>query len=317
MERVEPADLGPGRGGRAVDDAQVAPQRAVEAAPRVGPEVGVLGDAGRDRRVGDLQEQGARPGAEQQHRLAVEAPGLGAGAEQPGVAPSCVSTAVHDSATGARCEETPMGRWGTELRPGSARRASRRGCGRPTTGASRLRLFGLARPRAARAGPTCRGRARCRASLLLTRAAAGFARADWRLRAVRARTSAGRIGCSACPTTSTRTEVAPARAALVGRPSRDRARRPARPPARRSRTCTPRSTGCRATGSPTAGRLRGPRGRGPRPGSGRRPGRGSRGRVERTGRRSRDCYRESYRQLRDDLGAERRPGPSDRRAGGR
>ena len=71
-------------GRRAVDDPQVAPQRAVEPAPWIGPEVGVLVDAGRDRRVGELQQQRARPGAEQQHRLAIEPPRLGPGAEHPG-----------------------------------------------------------------------------------------------------------------------------------------------------------------------------------------------------------------------------------------
>ena len=39
------------------------------------PEVGVLGDAGRDRRMGELQEQGAWAGAEEEHRLAIEPPG--------------------------------------------------------------------------------------------------------------------------------------------------------------------------------------------------------------------------------------------------
>ena len=49
MERVEPADLGPRRRPRPVDDRQVAPQRARQPRPRIGPEVGVLGDAGGDR----------------------------------------------------------------------------------------------------------------------------------------------------------------------------------------------------------------------------------------------------------------------------
>ena len=44
----------------------------------------MLVDALRDQRVRDLEEQRPRAGTEQEHRLAVEAPGLGSGAVQPG-----------------------------------------------------------------------------------------------------------------------------------------------------------------------------------------------------------------------------------------
>ena len=43
----------------------------------------MLVDAGRDGRVGELEQQRPRAGAEQQHRLAIEAPGLRSGPEHP------------------------------------------------------------------------------------------------------------------------------------------------------------------------------------------------------------------------------------------
>ena len=46
----------------------------------------MLVDALGDERVGELEQERARAGAEQQRGLAVEAPGLRAGAVQPGVA---------------------------------------------------------------------------------------------------------------------------------------------------------------------------------------------------------------------------------------
>ena len=45
-------------------------------APRVGAEVGVLVDAGRDERMRDLEQERPRAGAQQEHRLAVERPRL-------------------------------------------------------------------------------------------------------------------------------------------------------------------------------------------------------------------------------------------------
>ena len=84
MERVQPADLGACGGRGPVDDREVAPQRPAQPAPRIGAEVRVVVDAGRDRRMGDLEQERARAGAEQQHRLAVEPPRLGRGAVQAG-----------------------------------------------------------------------------------------------------------------------------------------------------------------------------------------------------------------------------------------
>ncbi len=86
VERVQAADLAARARCRAIDDAQVAAQRPIQPAPWIGPEVGVLGDAGGDRWVGELQEQRPRAGTEEQHRLAIHPPRLGVGAEHPGVA---------------------------------------------------------------------------------------------------------------------------------------------------------------------------------------------------------------------------------------
>ena len=74
------------RGRRPVHDPQVRAERPGQARPRVGAEVGVLVDALGDERVRDLEQERARPGAEQQRRLAVEAPAVGARAVEPGVA---------------------------------------------------------------------------------------------------------------------------------------------------------------------------------------------------------------------------------------
>ncbi len=84
MERVQTPDLAAGRRRRPVHDREIAPQRAAQPAPGIGAEVRVVVDPGRDGRVRDLEQQRARAGAEQKHRLAVEPPGLGAGAVQAG-----------------------------------------------------------------------------------------------------------------------------------------------------------------------------------------------------------------------------------------
>jgi hypothetical protein len=44
----------------------------------------VLGDAGGDRRMGELEQQRSRARAEQEEGHPVEAPRLGVGTEQPG-----------------------------------------------------------------------------------------------------------------------------------------------------------------------------------------------------------------------------------------
>ncbi len=74
VEPVQPADLRPRRRRRSVDDRQVASKGPLEAAPRVGPEVAVLIDPGCDQRVGELEEQRARAGSEEKHRLAIQSP---------------------------------------------------------------------------------------------------------------------------------------------------------------------------------------------------------------------------------------------------
>src|SRR4029450_3040068 len=97
----------------AVDDPQEAAQRPVEPPPRIGAEVGMLGDAGGPRRVGELQEQGTRPSAKQQHRLTVEPPRLGIGSEHPWVAASRIHGAHHSPTS----KEARLGRWGTGFDP--------------------------------------------------------------------------------------------------------------------------------------------------------------------------------------------------------
>ena len=78
VEPVQPRDLCPGRGRRAVHDPQVRAERPGQAAPRVGAEVGVLGDALGDERVRDLEQERPRAGTEEERRLAVVAPAGGA-----------------------------------------------------------------------------------------------------------------------------------------------------------------------------------------------------------------------------------------------
>ena len=76
---VQPAqsgDLGPRRRPRPVDDREVAPERAGQPSPRVGPEVAVLVDAFGDERMGDLEEQRARAADQDHRRLAAQPPRL-------------------------------------------------------------------------------------------------------------------------------------------------------------------------------------------------------------------------------------------------
>ncbi len=82
VERVQTADLRTGRRRRSVHDPEVAPERAVEPSPRIGSEVAVIGHACSNLGVGELEQEGARSGTEQQHRLAVERPCLGRRAVQ-------------------------------------------------------------------------------------------------------------------------------------------------------------------------------------------------------------------------------------------
>jgi len=80
VEAVEARDLRAGGRRRAVDDPEVRAQRPREPPPWVGAEVGVLADAFRDERMPDLEQQRVRTGTEEEGRLAVEPPGLRAGA---------------------------------------------------------------------------------------------------------------------------------------------------------------------------------------------------------------------------------------------
>ena len=58
---------------------------AGQPAPWVGPEIGVVGHAGGDRRMGELEQERPGSGAQQQHRLAVEPPRFRVRAVQPGI----------------------------------------------------------------------------------------------------------------------------------------------------------------------------------------------------------------------------------------
>ena len=82
VELVQAAHLGSRRGRRAVHDREVAADGPVEPPPRVLAEIRVLGDAGGNRWVRDLEQQGPRSGTEQEHRLTIEAPCLAGRAEQ-------------------------------------------------------------------------------------------------------------------------------------------------------------------------------------------------------------------------------------------
>ena len=66
----------------------------------------MIGDAGGDQRMGELEEQRPRPGAEQEHRLAVERPRLGARAVEServvGVGDPVGSSAKDRAGAGAR-----------------------------------------------------------------------------------------------------------------------------------------------------------------------------------------------------------------------
>ncbi len=76
MERVQPADLGAGGIGRAIHDFEIAPERPEEPPPRIGAEVRVVSDAGRDQGVCQLQQKSPRAGTEEEYRLAIEPPRL-------------------------------------------------------------------------------------------------------------------------------------------------------------------------------------------------------------------------------------------------
>ncbi len=85
MQQVEPPDLPPGPRRGAVHHRQVAPEGALQAPPRIGPEIAVLVDALGNERVGDLEQERPRTRGKEQERLAVEPPCLAVGPVQAGV----------------------------------------------------------------------------------------------------------------------------------------------------------------------------------------------------------------------------------------
>ena len=266
MERVEPPDLAAGRRARPVDDRQVAPQRAGQPAPRVRPEVGVVGDPGRDRGVRDLEQQRPRSGAEQEHRLPVQPPGLGGRAVQPGVGRGGGRSFIRPSPARVSIGARYRTRWrdaadehrdalGHGLRP------------RPTRPPRDEDVEGLLPPpagaavRPARAGDPRTGprvvaaRARGRACSS-TRAAAGLRPRDRRLRALRARHRPRLPGAPAARTTSM-SRRSPGTSCAGGSSAARSAWPPAPPRATRSPTCTPALYDVPRERVAEAGRLRG------------------------------------------------------------
>lgn len=82
VERVQAPDLAVRLRRRPEHDPEVRAQGAGEPRPGVGAEVGVVEDGGGDGRVCDLEQERPRAGAEEEKRLAVEAPGDGVRAEE-------------------------------------------------------------------------------------------------------------------------------------------------------------------------------------------------------------------------------------------
>ena len=78
MDAVEAPHGALGRGPIAEDHVQRRAQRAAQSPEGVGREVAVRGHPLGDERMGDLQQERRRPGAEQ-HGLAVDAPHLVSG----------------------------------------------------------------------------------------------------------------------------------------------------------------------------------------------------------------------------------------------
>ncbi len=113
VQRVQSPDLSARRRQRAVDDPLVAAERAVQAAPRILPEVGVLVDPGGHGRVRELEQQ--RPGtdAQDQHRLAVELPRLRSRPEHP----DGLGLRIHAGTISREPRRTLMGRWGADFEP--------------------------------------------------------------------------------------------------------------------------------------------------------------------------------------------------------
>ena len=113
-------------GGAAEDDGQGQLQGAHQPLQRLLLEAAVLGDAGGDQRMGNLQEQGA-PAAEQQHRLAVDPPGDAVGGEEAGggIDPAAAGGGAQAGEAGAvdgRGAHRPSNEVGLRPSPGLRRR---------------------------------------------------------------------------------------------------------------------------------------------------------------------------------------------------
>ena len=154
VERVQAADLGACRARRAVDDPQVAPQRAVKPPPRIGPEVGVLGDAGRDPRVGELEQQRTRA----RRRAAASPRGRARQASESGPEHPWVAVAAYPRRRTIADERGRHG-WDAGARTSTPTDwpCSRPACGRRTTGASRRACSAGSSSRCA-SRRACRGR---------------------------------------------------------------------------------------------------------------------------------------------------------------
>src|SRR5436189_3140140 len=76
MQVVQSPDLVARLVGGPVHDPEVRLQRSRESSPGIDAKVGVLGNAGGNERVRDLEQEGPRARAEQEHRLAIEPPRL-------------------------------------------------------------------------------------------------------------------------------------------------------------------------------------------------------------------------------------------------
>ena len=142
----------------------------------------MLVDALGDERMGDLEQQRARPGAEQQQRLAVQPPRLGAGPVQPGGVGDPLRIAAriplddHLHTIARPMPEPTRARWGADFDPDRLAALETR-MWKAYYRRQPARLFGLLvmgmREQAHVSWPRALA-----ASVFLTKAAAGFARAS-------------------------------------------------------------------------------------------------------------------------------------------
>ena len=202
----------------------------------------MLVDALRDERMGDLHQERARSGAEQQRRLAVEPPGpLGAvEARRPRTprrsrrrqrssarSPWRVLRPRHPPLTG-RIVEGHRARWGADFDPDRLAVLELR-MWKAYYRRQPARLFGTARPRTARAG-ACVVAAGAPRGALPDQGRRRVRPGDRRLRAVRPGRRARATGARAAAMTSTSTR-SPARSCAGGSSAARSAWRPVRRPA--------------------------------------------------------------------------------------